>query len=86
MNIIHQPSRHRFELEHFPSCYIEYTLEENMLTVEHTIVEETMRGQGIAGKLALATYQWAKAHHYKVASQSSELIRLSFKGGSNEKH
>ena len=38
MNITHQPSRHRFELEHFPSCYIEYTLEEDVLTVEHTIV------------------------------------------------
>ena len=68
MNIIHQPSRHRFELEHFPSCYIEYTREEDVLTVEHTIVEESMRGQGIAGKLAITTYQWAKSHHYKIAS------------------
>lgn len=74
MNIIHQPSRHRFELEHFPSCYIEYTLEEDVLTVEHTIVEESMRGQGIAGKLAITTYQWAKSHHYRAVQSSFPLL------------
>ena len=71
MNIIHHPEIHRFELENFPSCYIEYTLEGNVLTVEHTIVEESMRGQGIAGQLASAACTWAESHQYTVVSHCS---------------
>ena len=71
MNIVHQPSLHRFILENFPSCYIEYTLDGRIFTVEHTVVEESMHGQGIAGKLAAAACSWAKSHQYTVASHCS---------------
>jgi predicted GNAT family acetyltransferase len=63
MNIQHDPD-HRFFVE-VPGGTAELTyvrVDANTVDLRHTGVPEAAGGQGIAGKLAEAAFDWARAH------------------------
>jgi uncharacterized protein len=68
--IIHQPDQNRFVCQGLEDkALIEYRLEGNVCTVTHTFVDSSLRGQGMAGQLAGALYDWAKEQSYTIASE-----------------
>lgn len=43
-----------------------YTLENDIMTIDHTEVNPSMEGNGLGGKLVSASYAFAKAEHLKI--------------------
>lgn len=43
-----------------------YTLENNIMTIDHTEVHPSMEGNGLGGQLVEASYAFAKAEHLKI--------------------
>ena len=70
--MIHDTKKRLFILS-FPEgdAHIEYTLENGVFTVIHTIVPKALEGRGIAAKLAAAAAEYAKTEHYTLASDCS---------------
>lgn len=70
--MIHDLKKHMFILE-FPegNAHIEYTLENGVFTVIHTIVPKALEGRGIAAKLAAAAAEYAEKEHFTLASDCS---------------
>ena len=70
--IIHEEAKHRFIIQKSEGlCYLEYDLEGSVCTVLHTVVPEALSGQGLAGKLAAAFYDWATSQGYHIQSDCS---------------
>jgi len=68
--IAHDPSNLTFELS-IPGCdekgYISYVhLNESTVDLQHTFVPESMRGQGIAKKLAKHAFEFVNEHNLKM--------------------
>ena len=70
--IIHNEKAHRFEIE-YPegTAYLEYTENDGVITVIHTMVPDALSGRGIAAKLAEAFYAWVSENHYPLKSDCS---------------
>lgn len=57
-DVIRAPDRSRFEAG---DAYLEYTLDGATLTIVHTIVPESMSGQGVGGDLVRAALAYVRA-------------------------
>jgi predicted GNAT family acetyltransferase len=65
--IRHDRRRHRFETEvegHLG--YVEYSLGDGVLAIDHTIVPAAIGGRGIAGHLVQAAVDFAQAQGLKI--------------------
>lgn len=57
-------------------AYVDFpTVEENVVDLTHTVVDDSLRGQGIAGKLMEAFYQRMKRENKKVKLTCSYAIK-----------
>lgn len=52
--------------ENDPKAYISYTLEDDVMSINHTVVKKELAGQGIAGKLTDKAVEVAKENSYKI--------------------
>ena len=44
----------------------QYKLHDNVMTMPHTWVDDSLRGQGVAKQLVAAAVTYARAHHYQI--------------------
>ena len=64
--ITHSKETHRFEINAGEdTAYVEYTLHDDNLDIEHTFVPKAWEGQGLAGALVKAAYDYALANNLK---------------------
>ena len=47
-------------------CYLDYTLDNNVLSITHTWVPKALEGRGIAAKLTKAALDIAKENQWKI--------------------
>ena len=72
MEIVHVPQIRRFEtIVDGYTAYTEYTINDGVLDIIHTIVPKPISGQGIASKLVEETYKYADEMGYKRAGSCS---------------
>jgi hypothetical protein len=65
--VTHNETTHRFEFTGPGGvAYLQYERRGNVIDLVHTLVPETMRGQGAAGHLAQAALEYARAEHLSV--------------------
>lgn len=70
--IIHSAEHSRFEITlDEATAVLEYHLTETLMTIHHTFVPIKLRGQNIAGQLAKAAFDYARAEALKVVPQCS---------------
>lgn len=63
----HDEEAHRFVVEiRGQEAYLAYTQQGNVLDFYHTLVPETLRGQGLAEKVVKAGFDYAKEKGFKV--------------------
>ena len=71
-NVQHDAARHRFEtVADGVTGYVEYSLGEGTLSIDHTIVPSEIGGRGIAGALVKAALDHARAEGLKVNAACS---------------
>jgi len=70
--VIHDEKNHMFKME-FPegTPHLEYSLENGIFTVLHTVVPKELGGRGLAAELASAAYEWAEKNGFIVKSECS---------------
>lgn len=74
-DLIHIPSTNRFEIVFGEdTAYVEYTLHDGCLDIEHTFVPQPLEGQGIAGRLVKGAYDYALANQLKPAATCSYAV------------
>lgn len=72
MEVVHNPTRHRFEAGTSPNlAMLNYLPEAATVNMVHTEVPSPYQGQGLAGKLAKAALDWAREQGYKVVPSCS---------------
>jgi len=70
MDILNNPLDHRFEVEINGSlAFIDYVLDEGLITLVHTEVPPALGGQGIGGKLVKEALEFAEHHQLLVVPQ-----------------
>src|SRR5690625_5149828 len=57
-------------------AYLEYTLSNQIMTIEHTWVPTELGGRGIAAALTQAALQMARKHQWQVRPQCSYAARF----------
>lgn len=67
--ITHNPDQHSFSTPE--GAFLTYTIEDGQYLFDHTEVPPSLRGQGVAGQLARAALEHAKAHGWKVVPACS---------------
>ncbi len=73
--IIHLKEDHRFEVRIGDDiAYVEYTLHDDNLDIEHTFVPKQLGGQGLAGALVKEAYDYALAHNLKPVATCSYAV------------
>ncbi|USS90311.1 GNAT family N-acetyltransferase [Fructilactobacillus carniphilus] len=45
---------------------VTFTIADNVVAINHTFVDPSLRGQGVAGKLMVAVIDYAQEHHYWI--------------------
>ena len=69
-SIVNNAAAHRFESQHDGQTAIaEYRLADNVMTLTHTFVPPSLRGQGIATDLARAIVEYARAQQLSIVPQ-----------------
>lgn len=58
-----------------PKAYISYTLDDDVMQINHTVVKRELEGQGIAGRLTDKAVEVAKEHSWKVRPICSYAVR-----------
>ena len=58
-----------------PKAYINFRVEDNKMSIDHTIVKKELEGQGIAGKLTDKAVEYAKENGYKIVPICSYAVR-----------
>ncbi len=48
--------------------YLDYTLDDRSMTIEHTVVEDELKGTGAARMLVDEAYRFATERQYSIAS------------------
>lgn len=72
MEIRHNEEHHRFEAGHLPNlAKLNYRMQGAAVDLVHTEVPAEYQGQGLAGKLATAALEWARAKGLKVIPSCS---------------
>ncbi len=73
VTIEHDPEKDRFSaiFEGKEVGYLTYEIDDGVLTVTHTVVDPSMRGQGIAKQLVLACSSFAGSSSLQIASVCS---------------
>lgn len=61
--------------ENDPKAYISYTLDDNVMSINHTVVKKELEGQGVAGKLTDKAVEVAKENSYKIKPVCSYAVR-----------
>lgn len=70
--VVHLPAASRFEIASGPAvARLEYQLDPGRMTIHHTFVPEALRGQRLAGQLAAAAFDFARAEGLRVRPQCS---------------
>jgi predicted GNAT family acetyltransferase len=70
LEIENNRTRNRFEAEVAGSvAFVEYALEDNILTLVHTEVPADLEGQGLGGKIVKAALNFAIDQRLKVVPQ-----------------
>lgn len=68
VTVVHEQGNSRFTAKvHDHLAKLEYSLAENVLTLEHTGVPKELGGQGLAGQLVQAAVDWAETENFTVA-------------------
>ena len=76
MEMVHNQDTHRFEISQDGACaFVEYVLSDNALNIVHTLVPEAFRGQGLAGKLVKAAYDYAKEQKLQCLATCSYAVK-----------
>jgi predicted GNAT family acetyltransferase len=66
-DIHHDSVAHRFETRVDDSlCELDYTLDQGVMTITHTLVPEAVGGRGLAGALVRAALDTARSEGWKV--------------------
>ena len=67
IKVVNNIEKQRFEVAlNDDLAILEYRYYEGTMALMHTLVPESFRGMGIAGKLAHAALEFVKANHQKV--------------------
>ncbi|USS88008.1 N-acetyltransferase [Fructilactobacillus hinvesii] len=45
---------------------VTFTIKDDVVSINHTFVDPSLRGQGVAGKLMVAVADYARKHHYWI--------------------
>lgn len=71
--VVHNVSLRRFEDQtgDGPSAFLSYTFEGDCVVFDHTFVPETLRGRGIAAKLARAALEEARQRRWRIVPRCS---------------
>lgn len=70
MKIANNTLKHRFEVEVGPrTAFLNYFLQDGVITFTHTEVPKALEGRGIGTQLAKAALEYAKAEGLKVVPQ-----------------
>lgn len=56
-------------------AFVEYQIYDNSLDIRKTLVPEALAGQGLAGKLVKATYDYAKEQNLKCIATCSYAVK-----------
>lgn len=68
----HFLEKSRFEIRGVETiAHLDYSLARAVMTIHHTFVPPELRGQNIAGQLAGAAFEYARAEGLKVVPQCS---------------
>lgn len=63
--------------EETPDAYLSFRhKDENNIIAEHTVVSESLRGQGIARKLALKLIEYARENNLKIIPACSYVVKF----------
>ncbi len=73
VSIEHDPKKDRFSavFEGKEVGYLTYEIDGGILTITHTVVDPSMRGQGIAKQLVIACDSFARSSSLQIASVCS---------------
>jgi predicted GNAT family acetyltransferase len=47
-------------------CYVEYNMENNKMNLYHTYTDPDLRGKGLAAKVVVAAFEYAKSNNLKI--------------------
>lgn len=73
--IIHLQEDNRFEIRmNENTAYVEYTLHDGNLDIEHTFVPKQLEGQGMAASLVKTAYDYALASNLKPLATCSYAV------------
>lgn len=73
--ITHLHETNRFEINAGEdTAYVEYSLHDNGLDIEHTYVPKTLEGQGLAGALVKTAYDYALANNLEPIATCSYAV------------
>lgn len=75
-DIQHQANEHRFVYEkNNHKAYLDYRIQDSVMTIAHTWVPRALGGQGIAADLTKKALQIAEKNHWKVNPACSYAAR-----------
>ena len=68
--VTHNANSRRFETRAADGAlaFLNYTIERDRITFEHTFVPDQLRGKGVAANLARAAFSEARQRHWKVVA------------------
>lgn len=66
MEFEYEPGRFYAEKDGKTIAELIFTIENNFISINHTYVDPTYRGRGIAGKLMLTAINYAQEHQFKI--------------------
>ena len=76
--VLHLPTHSRFEINvDDATAVLEYHLDNQVMTIHHTFVPVELRGQSIAGILAKAAFDTARAERLQVVPQCSYIANYA---------
>jgi hypothetical protein len=65
--VIHEKENERFVIyAEGNEVYVEYTMRNNVLDLNHTYTHPALRGKGLAAQVVRAAFEFAKANNLKV--------------------
>jgi predicted GNAT family acetyltransferase len=68
----HDAAQHRFEMQ--GGAHLSYTPCLGFMDYDHTFVPDSMRGGGVASRLALAAFEHARGQGWRVKPSCSYLV------------